>query len=55
MAHQPALDVVDDLRKLAANPYWLSNAEMKALLERAIEEIEVLRMVLNEAKPEATS
>lgn len=53
MPHQPSLDVVDDLRKLASKPYWLPNAEMTKLLNRAIEEIEVLRLVLKEVELES--
>lgn len=55
MPHHPSLDVLDDLRRLALNPYWLTNAEMKALVERAIEEIEVLRLVVAEVESEESA
>lgn len=47
--HQPSLDVADDLRQAAKSPYHFSRPEMTAMLGRAAEEIELLRLALSDA------
>lgn len=47
--NQPSLDVADDLVAAAANPFLLSRPEMQALLRRAAEEIQLLRLALSDA------
>lgn len=49
MSHQRSIDVADDLRQAAKTPFNYSRHEMTALLDRAAEEIELLRLALSDA------
>lgn len=49
MRDYPTLDVASDLRKAAKAPLALGRPAMAALLSRAADEIELLRLALSDA------